>query len=150
VFRSHQAAVKAIDWCPWQSNFLATGGGQKDKSINVWNVYTGSQLKHIETNSQVTGLLWSSNTKEIVSSHGHPSNNLMIWKYPTMTKVGEFEGHTDRILSISMCPRGEIVASSSADQSIRFWEYFKTSKENLITGTPLSTHSLSRQLHNIR
>lgn len=26
VFREHQAAVKALAWCPWQHNILATGG----------------------------------------------------------------------------------------------------------------------------
>jgi len=26
VFREHQAAVKALAWCPWQSHVLATGG----------------------------------------------------------------------------------------------------------------------------
>lgn len=26
VFREHQAAVKALAWCPWQNNILATGG----------------------------------------------------------------------------------------------------------------------------
>lgn len=26
VFREHKAAVKALAWCPWQNNLLATGG----------------------------------------------------------------------------------------------------------------------------
>jgi cell division cycle protein 20 (cofactor of APC complex) len=28
---NHRAAVKAIAWCPWQPNMLATGGGTSDK-----------------------------------------------------------------------------------------------------------------------
>jgi WD40 repeat protein len=34
----HKAAVKAIAWCPWQRNLLATGGGTTDKSMRFWNV----------------------------------------------------------------------------------------------------------------
>lgn len=34
----HKAAVKALAWCPWQRNLLATGGGTTDKCIKFWNV----------------------------------------------------------------------------------------------------------------
>lgn len=35
---NHRAAVKAIAWCPWQSNMLATGGGTSDKvrTLSDW------------------------------------------------------------------------------------------------------------------
>jgi WD40 repeat protein len=26
-FKGHKGAVKALDWCPWKSGMLATGGG---------------------------------------------------------------------------------------------------------------------------
>lgn len=32
-FEHHQAAVKAIAWCPFQSNLLASGGGTADRTI---------------------------------------------------------------------------------------------------------------------
>ena len=37
--------------------------------------------------------MWSKDTKEIISSHGSPHNQLTIWKYPGMTKVAELKGH---------------------------------------------------------
>lgn len=40
-FNQHQAAVKALAWCPWQNNILASGGGTADRSIRFWNVNTG-------------------------------------------------------------------------------------------------------------
>jgi len=30
---AHQAAVKALAWCPWQANVLASGGGTADRCI---------------------------------------------------------------------------------------------------------------------
>ena len=49
----HQAAVKALAWCPFQSNLLATGGGTADRTIRFWNTCTGAQLNSIDTGSQV-------------------------------------------------------------------------------------------------
>ena len=34
---AHQAAVKALAWCPWQKNLLASGGGTADRMIRFWN-----------------------------------------------------------------------------------------------------------------
>lgn len=39
----HQAAVKALAWCPWQNNILASGGGTADRTIRFWNCNTGKQ-----------------------------------------------------------------------------------------------------------
>ena len=32
---NHKAAVKALSWCPWQNNLLATGGGSYDRHIHL-------------------------------------------------------------------------------------------------------------------
>lgn len=39
----HQAAVKALAWCPWQSSILASGGGTADRTIRFWNCNTGKE-----------------------------------------------------------------------------------------------------------
>jgi cell division cycle 20, cofactor of APC complex len=51
--RHHTAAVKAIDWCPWKQDLLASGGGTADRSIRFWNTQTGTCLDNIDTKSQV-------------------------------------------------------------------------------------------------
>lgn len=49
----HRAAVKALAWCPFQSNLLASGGGTADRCIKFWNTHTGACVNSIDTNSQV-------------------------------------------------------------------------------------------------
>lgn len=44
-FNQHQAAVKALAWCPWQNNLLASGGGTADRTIRFWNISTGKLEK---------------------------------------------------------------------------------------------------------
>lgn len=120
----HQAAVKALAWCPWQQNLLASGGGTADRTIRFWNTQTGSCLNSIDTKSQVCSIQWSINQKELVSSHGFSQNQLIVWKYPTMAKVAELTGHTSRVLHMALSPDGETVASAAGDETLRFWRIF--------------------------
>src|SRR5690606_10553461 len=59
TFRDHNAAVRALAWCPWQSSLLASGGGTADRSIKFWNTSTGSCINSIDTKSQVCSIIWS-------------------------------------------------------------------------------------------
>ena len=92
------SAVKAIAWCPFQSNLLASGGGGDDRSIKFWNTHTGACLNSVDTGSQVCALLWNKNERELLSSHGFSQNQLTLWKYPSMVKMAELTGHTSRVL----------------------------------------------------
>lgn len=85
---AHQAAVKALAWCPFQSNLLASGGGTADRCIKFWNTTTGAMLNSIDTGSQVCALQWSRHEREILSSHGYSKNQLILWRYPSLVKVG--------------------------------------------------------------
>lgn len=93
----HKAAVKALAWCPFHRGLLASGGGTADRTIKFWNTNSGAVLNSIDTGSQVCSLLWSKHQREICSSHGFSENQLLLWKYPTMTKIQEFKGHTARV-----------------------------------------------------
>ena len=44
---------QALDWCPFQRNVLASGGGTADRHIRFWNVGAGNCLNSIDTHSQV-------------------------------------------------------------------------------------------------
>ena len=52
-FDQHHAAVKALAWCPWQKNLLASGGGTADRMIRFWNLATGQFINAVDTHSQV-------------------------------------------------------------------------------------------------
>lgn len=127
TLRQHQAAVKALSWCPMHRNLLASGGGTADRTIKFWNAHTGALLHSVDTGSQVCALLWSRHLKEIVSSHGFSQNQLCLWRYPSMTKLCELTGHTARVLHLAQSPDGETVVSAAADETLRFWSIFSSS-----------------------
>lgn len=53
-FNEHRAAVKALAWCPYQFNVLASGGGTKDGCIKLWNVQNGTCISSVETKAQAS------------------------------------------------------------------------------------------------
>ena len=78
-------------------------------------------MNKIVTTSEVGSLLWSKKSLELVSDQG---NDLTIRKYPAMTRIGEFFGHTDRILGLASSPDGTNVLSAGADHKLMFWKCF--------------------------
>ncbi|KAI9764858.1 MAG: ubiquitin-protein transferase activating protein [Geoglossum simile] len=109
---NHHAAVKALSWCPWQLNLLATGGGSYDRHIHFWNTTTGARTNSIDTGSQVTSLRWSTNYREIVSSSGFPDNSLSIWSYPSLVRNVEIPAHETRVLHSCLSPDGQMLATA--------------------------------------
>lgn len=122
---NHKAAVKALAWCPWNSNLLATGGGSYDRHIHFWNSTTGARVNSIDTGSQVTSLRWSPHYREIVSSSGFPDNSLSVWSYPTLVRNVEIPAHESRVLHSCLSPDGQMLATAAADESLKFWKIFE-------------------------
>ncbi|XP_059155274.1 cell division cycle protein 20 homolog [Physella acuta] len=135
TFNQHQSAVKALAWCPWQPNVLASGGGTADRHIRFWNCNNGTSLSSVDTNSQVCALLWSVDYKELVSGHGYMHNQLILWKYPAMSKVAELTGHTGRVLHMCLSPDGTTVVSAGADETLRLWKCFEVDAKTKKTKT---------------
>ncbi|ERS99688.1 cell division cycle 20, cofactor of APC complex [Sporothrix schenckii 1099-18] len=122
---NHKAAVKALAWCPWNMNLLATGGGSYDRHIHFWNTTSGARVNSIDTGSQVTSLRWSTSYREIVSTSGFPDNSLSIWSYPTLVRNVEIPAHESRVLHSCLSPDGQMLATAAADESLKFWKIFE-------------------------
>lgn len=122
VLSGHKAAVKALAWCPFKRGVLATGGGTADRTIKFWNSASGTLTKSVDTSSQVCSLDWNMHERELISSHGYSDNLLIVWDYPTMTKVTELNCHKARILGTAFSPDGNTLVSAGADEILCFWQ----------------------------
>jgi cell division cycle protein 20 (cofactor of APC complex) len=126
----HNAAVKAIAWCPWKSHTLSTGGGTADKCIKTWNSISGECLNSVQTESQICSILFNSQEKELISSHGFSTNQISLWKFPSMEIVAELTGHKSRVLYMAMSPDCSTIVSGSADETLRFWKINSPTKQS--------------------
>ncbi|KAI9099515.1 WD40-repeat-containing domain protein [Phlyctochytrium arcticum] len=142
----HKAAVKAVAWCPWQLNTLATGGGSHDRTVHLWNVATTGKIASIDTGSQVTSIIWSTEYKEFFTSHGYPNNHLSIWRYPSLTKIGDLEGHDARVLHSAQSPDGQTVATGASDENLKFWSVWESRKKGAKADTGTRTGSMAAGL----
>lgn len=144
TFDAHEAAVKAIAWSPHARGLLASGGGTQDKKIRFWNTMTAAPLAAVDTGSQVCNLAWSKNVNELVSTHGYSQNQIIVWKYPSLTKVATLTGHSLRVLYLAVSPNGESIVTGAGDETLRFWNVFPGAKGKRGEGKSLSMLSPAR------
>lgn len=140
----HQAAVKALAWCPFHANLLASGGGTADRRICLWNTSNGQCLNEVDTKSQVCAVQWSTHDRELVSSHGFTHNQLILWRYAgrgRVHKVVELTGHQARVLHMAQSPDGTTIVSAAADETLRFWR---------ILGSPTRSAAKLKMEHSSR
>lgn len=123
-FSESEAAVRALAWSPHQRGLLATGGGTADTCIRFWNMVTGSLVSSLPTYSQVCNLAWCKNVDEIVSTHGFSDNEIIIWRYPSMSRVATLSGHCRRALHLALSADSRVVITGAGDETLRFWHAF--------------------------
>jgi len=131
---THFAPVRAC------AGLLASGGGTADRCIRFWNTLTSTPLNCVDTGSQVCNLMWSKNVNEVVSTHGYSLNQIIVWRYPSMTKVATLTGHTYRVLYLAMSPDGQTIVTGAGDETLRFWNAFPGPKNK--DGSRLGTSLL--------
>ncbi|CAK56365.1 unnamed protein product (macronuclear) [Paramecium tetraurelia] len=141
VFKDHIAAVKALAWSPHQPNILCSGGGTTDKCLKFWNTSNGQLQNSIDTGSQICNMKWSTNTNELVTSHGYSLNQVAVWKMPKIERIATLYGHSFRVLYLALSPDGENIVTGSGDETLRFWKLFpsKNKNSNLVNQSKLDS-----------
>ena len=97
------------------------------------SIDTGSQVRATTPPSppltlstvQVCNLAWSKHASELVSTHGYSQNQILVWKYPSLTQVAKLTGHSYRVLYLAMSPDGESIVTGAGDETLRFWNVFR-------------------------
>ncbi|CAE8594867.1 unnamed protein product [Polarella glacialis] len=125
---NNKAAVKAVAWSPQVRGLLATGGGQADESVRLWNTLVGAQAAEVPTGSQVCNLAWSPACDgELISNHG---KSVVLWRHQPggLSRLHTFSapdrrtvGRTARVLYMALSPKGQTVVTSTDDETICFW-----------------------------
>lgn len=121
----HNAAVKAIAFCPWAKSLLVTGGGARDRTIRFWHASTGTMVNSFFADSQVSSLVWSLSTKQLVATFGfgHNKSIISIYSYPEMIEKNHVHANPEtRALSSSLSADGSSICVACNDSTIRLYK----------------------------
>ncbi|KND01612.1 uncharacterized protein SPPG_03409 [Spizellomyces punctatus DAOM BR117] len=150
IIRDHTSAVRALAWCPWNPELLATGGGLEDRRIRVYNA-SGEKKTEVETGSQVCTVHWSKGYRELISSHHTTGDQLIIWSWPSMREIARLPGHSSRPLFFAMSPNGETIVTGAGDENLKFWKCFQLQDgQRLLKGPEQDIEEYRRRASDVR
>ncbi|KAK1975393.1 WD domain-containing protein [Colletotrichum cereale] len=152
----HDAAIKAIAFCPWQEGLIATGGGLGDKCIHFFHAGASTPLATIVVGAQVTSLIWSMTKREIAAtfgySHGYAQTEhpyrIVVFSWPSCRQVSAVAwpggpralyaipypgGPADARRGSRTAREGTIVVASS-DETLKFHEVWRDQPKMAIGG----------------
>jgi WD40 repeat protein/DNA-binding SARP family transcriptional activator len=121
--------VWTVDWSPDGRRLVSAGAKE---SLHVWDAKTGHSLNVIPTpGHQAKAAVWSENKEWIVS--GGDDGTIKLWHPQTGECLQTLVGHTDGVWSLSwqkgnhviseaIMLHGRLLASSSADHTVRLWD----------------------------
>lgn len=128
----HEAAVKAVAFCPWMPNLLATGGGSRDKNIRFWHSKSGTLISKHKTKGQITAVIWSRSKKEILVTFGFGESSeknciLAVYSYPSLKLKIRVNAPPDmRILTADLSNDFHSICASISDQSVRIYNIWNS------------------------
>lgn len=126
TLHKHTNLVWSVAFHP-QENLVVSGGD--DHGIKIWELERGKCIKTLQGNSNAIYAIAYSDQQNLLAS-GHEDQTIKLWDVninspqtlePDLQPFQILRGHCDRILSIAFSPNGQILASGSADRTIKLW-----------------------------
>ncbi|KZT21304.1 WD40 repeat-like protein [Neolentinus lepideus HHB14362 ss-1] len=147
----HDAPVKALAWCSWNTDTLATGSAYPEGTIKIWSVksLTGSvspkpaPAHTLVYDTSVTSLIWSPHCKELLSTHGSSwtrpsgrdasqkpvpiispmSNSVTVSRYPSYGRLISTKSHANPIATAVLSPDGtQIFTVCPKEENMKLWK----------------------------
>lgn len=119
----HYDAVTAVAYSP-DGKFAVTGSA--DKTIKLWEVSTGREIRSYLGNSgDITFLTFNQTGKYVASID--PDHSLKIWEVAGSKEIRTISILKDRIISATFSPEGNIITGSKENHAI-LWD-IETGKE---------------------
>lgn len=117
----------------FSGKIMVSGGGNTDKSIQVWSTITGKLIASAQSNNQICGIHWL-DPKGFFVTEGYSSNQVSCWIL-NETKIYEEtkeSAHAARVLFSAQNPENkEEIVTGSPDETLRFWSVENTNKSKI-------------------
>eukprot|EP00049_Salpingoeca_infusionum_P007482 m.121976 g.121976 ORF g.121976 m.121976 type:complete len:2507 (+) comp13714_c0_seq1:761-8281(+) len=125
----HSSTVTAVAFHP--SNDSVLFSGSLDRSINVWDISTGSVLFTHSTNARVSSISLDSKGRTLAAA---TDNTISVWSIGCdqedgrilLSKVAALKQHSGLVNAVAFSPNDASIASCSSDNSVQIWPWSTT------------------------
>ncbi len=126
-FTGHSSFVNYLAISPDGQTLVS---GSADKTIKIWNLATGKEIRTLKGHSSfVNYLVISPDGQTLVS--GSADKTIKVWNLANGQEINTLKGHDSSVNSLALSPDGQTLVSGSADKTIKVW--------NLATGKEIRT-----------
>jgi WD40 repeat protein/tRNA A-37 threonylcarbamoyl transferase component Bud32 len=116
-FTGHTDAVWAAALSP---DGLRLASGSKDRTVRLWEVETGRELRCLaDLGQEVRAVAFSPDGRLLLAACG---SSLRLWDADTGKEEGRFVGHTDLVRDVAFLGDGGRAVSCGEDRTVRVWD----------------------------
>ena len=91
-------------------------------------------------NETISSCIFTPNMKQSIS--GTENGNIFVWNFKPQMRPFRFSGHKGAITDLAINPLGDIIASSSVDQTVRLWTNAVGGKNKILKCHPSPIRSV--------
>ncbi|MGI0485086.1 NB-ARC domain-containing protein [Pantanalinema rosaneae CENA516] len=126
TLEKHTNRVWSVAFHP-QGHRLVSGGD--DYAARIWELQTGQCIKTLQGHSNCIYAIAHDAHHHLLAS-GHEDQTIKLWNMNLQTpeqltaSLQPFQvlrGHRDRVLAVDLSPNSQVLASGSADRTIKLW-----------------------------
>ncbi|EJD02082.1 WD40 repeat-like protein [Fomitiporia mediterranea MF3/22] len=92
--------------------------GSYDRTVRVWNLETGTQIRCLRGHSRAVRALQFDEAKLIT---GSMDNTIRVWNWRSGKCIRVLEGHTEGVVCLNF--DSNILASGSVDTTVKIWNF---------------------------